>query len=116
GRALVENAIRHTPGGTPIRVIAALEEGRPALVVEDEGPGVPPEQATHLFERFYRLDGTRSSGSGLGLAIARELAELMGGRRELESEPGRTRLTLVLPAAPATAGSFSRENVTSAAP
>ena len=40
---------------------------------------MPPEQAAHLFQRFYRLDGGRSSGSGLGLAIARELAELMGG-------------------------------------
>jgi signal transduction histidine kinase len=116
GRALVENAIRHTPGGTPIRVIAGLEQGRPALIVEDEGPGVPAEQASHLFERFYRLDGTRSSGSGLGLAIARELAELMGGRLELESERGRTRLTLLLPAATAAVEPFPRENVTSVAP
>jgi signal transduction histidine kinase len=116
GRALVENAIRHTPAGTPVRVSAGVEEGRPALIVEDAGPGVPAEQAAQLFERFYRLDGTRSSGSGLGLAIARELAELMGGRLELASEPGRTRFTLVLPAAPALAEAFSRENVTSVVP
>jgi signal transduction histidine kinase len=116
GRALVENAIRHTPGGTPVRVSAELVEGRPALIVEDGGPGVPAEQAAHLFERFYRLDGTRSSGSGLGLAIARELAELMGGRLELDSEPGRTRLTLLLPAAPVDTDAFSRENVTSLTP
>jgi signal transduction histidine kinase len=116
GRALVENAIRHTPEGTPVRVETLMLDGRPSFVVEDAGPGVPPEQAAHLFERFYRLDGTRSSGSGLGLAIARELAELMGGRLELESEPGRTTLTLSLPAAPVEARAFSRENVTPVAP
>ena len=77
---------------------------------------MPAEQAGHLFERFYRLDGTRSSGSGLGLAIARELAELMGGRLELESAAGDTRFTLLLPAAPANAEAFSRENVTSLTP
>jgi signal transduction histidine kinase len=110
GRALLENAIRHTPEGTPVRVLAELRDGRPTLEVEDEGPGVPAEQATHLFERFYRLEGTRSSGSGLGLAIARELAELMGGRLELESQPGRTRFTLTLPAAPVLDDAFSREN------
>ena len=47
-----------------------------------------------MFERFYRVDGGRASGSGLGLAIAQELAELMGGSVEVESEPGRTVFTL----------------------
>jgi signal transduction histidine kinase len=51
-----------------------------------------------VFERFYRLDGTVASGSGLGLAIARELAELMGGRIELDSQNGWTLFTLVLSA------------------
>ena len=49
-------------------------------------------------ERFFRLDGARASGSGLGLAIARELAELMGGRIELDSQNGWTLFTLALPA------------------
>jgi signal transduction histidine kinase len=49
-----------------------------------------------VFERFHRLDGTRASGSGLGLAIARELAELMGGRLELDEEDGWTLFTLAL--------------------
>ncbi len=69
------------------------------LAVEDEGPGIPPEQTAQVFERFTRLEGTHASGSGLGLAIARELAGLMGGSIRLESEPGRTVFTLVLPAA-----------------
>src|SRR5207253_1355087 len=69
------------------------------LAAEDEGGGIPAERLDQVFERFTRLDGARSSGSGLGLAIARELAEAMGGTIRLESAPGRTVFTLVLPAA-----------------
>ena len=97
GRILVENALLHTPAGTSVRVTAKRDDGRAFLVVEDAGPGISPEQAQHVFDRFYRADGTRASGSGLGLAIARELAELMDGRIELHSEPGRTSFSLVLP-------------------
>jgi signal transduction histidine kinase len=98
GRILIENALVHTPPGTTVRVKASLEGGRASLTAEDDGPGIPPETHSHVFERFYRLEGTLASGSGLGLAIARELAELMGGRIELESGDGRTRFTLALPA------------------
>ena len=98
GRILVENALLHTPEGTAVRVSTSLDGGRATLRVEDEGPGIPPEAARQIFERFYRLDGTRASGSGLGLAIARELAELMGGRIELDAADGWTRFTLVLSA------------------
>ena len=62
------------------------------------GEGIAPERQEQLFERFFRLDGTRASGSGLGLAIARELAELMDGSVTVESAPGRTVFALVLPA------------------
>ena len=99
GRILVENALVHTPPGTTVRVRAAQQNGRALLAVEDEGPGIPPEQRDHVFERFYRVDGGVATGSGLGLAIAKELAELMGGSIELESEPGATRFVLALPAA-----------------
>ncbi|MEX2210868.1 MAG: ATP-binding protein [Gaiellaceae bacterium] len=99
GRALLENAIRHTPGGTGIRVAAERRNGRVVLAVEDHGPGIPAEQARQVFERFYRAEGAQhASGGGLGLAIARELAAAMGGRVELESEPGRTVFRLELPA------------------
>ncbi len=98
GRILVENALIHTPPGSAVSVAAARQGGRSALTVEDSGHGIPPETHLHVFDRFYRLAGTVASGSGLGLAIARELAELMDGRIELESEGGRTRFTLVLPA------------------
>jgi signal transduction histidine kinase len=92
GRALVENALVHTPPGTHVLVRVASGE----LNVEDNGPGIAAEHAAHVFERFYRGEGRLASGSGLGLAIARELAEAMGGGLELESGAGRTVFTLRL--------------------
>ena len=68
----------------------------PYLEVEDDGPGVAAEDAPHVFERFYRAEGGVASGSGLGLAIARELASVMDGSVELESQPGRTIVRVVL--------------------
>jgi signal transduction histidine kinase len=96
-RILVENALRHTPAGTTVVVAAEPEDGKAALSVRDNGPGVPERDHEHLFERFYRADGGKASGSGLGLAIARELAVRMDGVIELRSEPGDTVFTLVLP-------------------
>jgi signal transduction histidine kinase len=109
GRILVENALLHTPAGTPVRVRASVRDGRAMLEVQDEGPGIAPSHQGQLFERFFRLDGTRASGSGLGLAIAKQLAELMDGAVELESRPGRTVFSLVLPRAETTQGPFPRE-------
>jgi two-component system OmpR family sensor kinase len=99
GRILVENAIRHTPPGTPVRVRTLARGGNAVVEVEDAGRGIPPEREEQLFERFFRLDGTRASGSGLGLAIARQLAELMDGSVTVESAPGRTVFALQLPLA-----------------
>jgi signal transduction histidine kinase len=98
GRVLVENALVHTPPGTIVRVTTALDGGRATLAVGNDGPGIPLEARERIFERFYRLDGGRASGSGLGLAIARELAEVMGGRIEIDSGDGWTSFTLVLSA------------------
>jgi signal transduction histidine kinase len=97
GRILVENALLHTPSGTAVRLRALRRDGTAVLEVEDEGDGIPPGQREQLFERFFRLDGTRASGSGLGLAIAKELAELMDGGITVNSEPGRSVFALVLP-------------------
>jgi signal transduction histidine kinase len=103
GRALVENALRHTPAGTHVLVSASRNRDRVALSVEDDGPGISETAAVQVFERFYRGDtGGRASGSGLGLAIARELAVAMHGEIELSSEPGRTVFTFWLPAASGT--------------
>jgi signal transduction histidine kinase len=98
GRILVENALLHTPAGSTVRVSTARDGGRATLTVADDGPGIPRDAREQVFERFYRLDGTRASGSGLGLAIARELADLMGGRLELDAEDGWTSFTLALSA------------------
>jgi signal transduction histidine kinase len=96
GRILLENALVHTPPETTVRVSTALDGGRATLTVANDGPEIPRDAQQQVFERFYRLDGTRASGSGLGLAIARELAEVMGGRIELDSQNGWTLFTLVL--------------------
>ncbi len=97
GRILLENALVHTPPGTAVRLRVVSENGQAHLEIEDDAGAISASQAGQLFERFYRLEGTRASGSGLGLAIARELAELMGGRIEFRSEPNRTVFVVVLP-------------------
>ncbi len=99
GRILVENALVHTPPGTTVRVSTARRNGTALLTVEDDGPGIPAQDVPHVFDRFYRVEGSAASGSGLGLAIARELAALMGGSVELHLMPGRTIFALVLPIA-----------------
>ena len=73
--------------------------------MEDDGPGIPAEHVPHVFDRFYRAEGGIASGSGLGLAIARELVSFMNGDVELESEPGRTIVRVVLGAAPTSVAS-----------
>jgi len=97
-RILLENALVHTPPGTPVEVAVRGAAGRAEISVADAGPGISPEDRAELFDRFYRGESTKTSGSGLGLAIAKELAELMGGEIELQSVPGRTVFSLVLPA------------------
>jgi signal transduction histidine kinase len=81
---LLENALRHTPEGTEIRVSTATRDGRAELIVEDDGPGVPPELAPHLFERFVRGAGDRGGSFGLGLAIVQAVAESHGGSVRLD--------------------------------
>jgi signal transduction histidine kinase len=107
GRALVMNALVHTPPGSRISLRASRQGSRAELSVEDDGPGIPAGQREAVFERFYRIEGGKASGSGLGLSIARELARLMGGSVRLDSSPGRTVVTLDVPGDEA---AFSREN------
>ena len=106
-----ENAIRHTPSGTRVDVTVERWEARAILAVRDHGPGIPKEDLEHLFERFYRADGGKTSGSGLGLAIAHELSQKMDGTVSVESRTGETTFTLSLPLAQAFRGQpFSHEN------
>ena len=93
-RILIDNAITHTPPGTPIEVSAGRENGAVGIAVEDRGLGIKRSEQPRLFEPFYTSD---AQGSGLGLTIARELAERMEGRLSVDSVPGRTTFTLELP-------------------
>lgn len=110
GRALATNAITHTPAGTTITLRARRRGDRAELVVEDDGPGIPPTQREAVFSRFYRVEGGMASGSGLGLSIARELARLMNGDVTLESVADPTAFVVTLPAESTPDRSFSREN------
>ena len=94
-RILLDNALRHTPDGTSVMVMAQRHNGTAQLTVCDTGPGVSPAATERVFERFFTGDAAR--GSGLGLAIARELANRMRCTIELHSEPGETAFTLALP-------------------
>jgi two-component system OmpR family sensor kinase len=88
---LLANARAHTPPGTRVRVTLAAEGGRARLAVADEGPGMEPEHAERVFERFYRADASRSRGSGgvgLGLSIVSAVAEAHGGAASVSSTPG----------------------------
>lgn len=96
-RVLTGNALSHTPGGTTIELRVERRGARVALLVRDDGPGIPPEHLGRIFQRFYRVEGGQASGSGLGLAIARELAGRMHGTVTVESRPGDTVFTLELP-------------------
>jgi signal transduction histidine kinase len=89
---LVGNAIRHTPPGTPVAVTVSSGPRTGRLTVADNGPGMTQEQASHVFERFYRTDDARTrarGGAGLGLAIAASLAAAHGGELTVDTQPGR---------------------------
>jgi two-component system sensor histidine kinase KdpD len=73
------NAAQHTPAGTNITIRTAAADQELAFVIEDEGPGFPPEALEHIFEKFYRLPKTKTGGTGLGLSIARGFVEAHGG-------------------------------------
>ena len=88
---LVRNALTHTAPGTEVRVEVTSTLTRGVLSVADEGPGLSPEEAERVFDRFYRRDVARTSGvggSGLGLAIVQAIAEALGGRATVETSPG----------------------------
>jgi two-component system, OmpR family, sensor kinase len=109
---LVDNALTHTPAGSPVevRVGAFPLDGVAAAAVEvvDHGPGLTPEQAERVFERFYRADPARShaaGGTGLGLSIVAALVAAHDGTVQVDSVPGRgARFRVVLPLGPDAAG------------
>jgi two-component system OmpR family sensor kinase len=105
-RNLVRNAIEHTSEGGSIRISATGTGRWLRLSVEDDGPGIPPEQRERIFARFYRADSSRNprtGGSGLGLAIAKAIVEAHGGRIWVDDAAGGgARVTFELPGFQAT--------------
>jgi signal transduction histidine kinase len=92
---LLSNAFRWTPDGGTIALALAAENGAVSVSVTDTGPGIGIDEQERIFRPFWSRDG---GGTGLGLAIASELAQALGGRIELDTEPGRgSRFELVLP-------------------
>src|ERR1017187_5196477 len=105
---LMSNALNHTPDGTPVgvRILAGPRHPVPSVVLEvtDQGPGLRPDQAERVFERFYRADTARTwtaGGTGLGLAIVGALVAAHGGTVALDTAPGRgSTFRITLPLAP----------------
>jgi signal transduction histidine kinase len=86
---LIGNAIKYAPTGTPITVRAERQDGQYRIAVSDHGPGIPPEERGHMFEKFFRGRGVGTTpGAGLGLSIARSLVVLHGGSLDYEDTPG----------------------------
>jgi signal transduction histidine kinase len=96
---LVDNAIRHSPTDGRVGVAVRAVASGASLVVEDDGPGIRPEDLPHLFERFYRAQGAPGGGTGLGLAIAAWIVDRHGGRIEVANRAeGGARFVVSLPA------------------
>src|SRR5262245_60177317 len=102
-RNLVENAVHYSPDNAAIRLEATHRNGVLRISVSDSGPGIPPEDLSRVFERFYRVDKSRArpGGTGLGLAIVKHLVELHGGQAVAENRPeGGARFVIMLPNQP----------------
>jgi two-component system, OmpR family, sensor kinase len=100
-RNLLRNAIAHTAEDGTVTLSAEAAGGRVRFIVDDDGPGIPPDQRTAVFDRFRRLDGGRArdtGGAGLGLAIVQAIAHAHGGRVWADAAPsGGARLVLEIP-------------------
>jgi two-component system, OmpR family, heavy metal sensor histidine kinase CusS len=98
---LVSNAVSHTPPGGSVVLATNAEPAAIRIEVTDTGVGIPPEALPRVFDRFFRLDTSRSQasgGTGLGLAIVQSIMLLHGGKVEIASQPGQgTRVTLRMP-------------------
>ena len=87
---LLDNAIKFDPVGGEIRLRLHCESTCIRITVSDNGPGIPKDQQSAIFERFYQADGShKSEGNGLGLALARRIVRMCGGEISVSSEPGK---------------------------
>ncbi len=96
---LVDNALRFTPEGGTIQISITVKAAHSEVTVSDNGYGITPEHLPRVFDRFYRVDSSRSSdGAGLGLALVKSIVDLHGGSAKIESEVNRgTTVTLTFP-------------------
>jgi len=101
---LLDNAIKYTPQGGEIIVRIEQKDRAAVVTFRDTGIGIPPEHLPRVFDRFYRVDKSRSreqGGTGLGLSIAKTIVTAHGGQIELASVPGRgTTCTVTVPTEP----------------
>ncbi len=96
-RNLVDNAVRYTPAGGRVDVaVEGASAGGAVLTVTDDGPGIPAQERTRVFDRFYRRAGTEPHGSGLGLAIVRTIATAHAATVELSDGPGGKGLRVIV--------------------
>ncbi|GAA3575374.1 HAMP domain-containing sensor histidine kinase [Amycolatopsis ultiminotia] len=99
---LLTNAAVHTPEGTPVELAVSAEGGEAVVQVTDGGPGIAPEDQRRIFDRFYRVDNSRTraaGGTGLGLSVVHSLVVEHGGTVSVASRTGRTTFTVRLPRA-----------------
>ncbi len=96
---LMDNALRFTPEGGTIQISITVKAAHSEVTVSDNGYGITPEHLPRVFDRFYRVDSSRSSdGAGLGLALVKSIVDLHGGSAKIESEVNRgTTVTLTFP-------------------
>ena len=90
-RNLLDNGLQYTPPGGRVRVRILTDASRPLVSIENDGPGIDPQHLPHVFERFFRVESSRSratGGSGLGLAICKSIVDSLGGEIRLENRPG----------------------------
>jgi len=109
---ILENAIKYTKTGK-VSISAVQKDKMAVVVIADTGAGIPSQDLPHVFERFYRVDKTRSreeGGTGLGLAIAQEIAEAHGGKIEVESELNKgSTFSVTLPISPVASSSGKKK-------
>ena len=97
---LIANAVSHSPAGATVELRAEPEDRQVRFQVLDHGNGIPPEYQERIFEKFFRIPGTRGEGIGLGLYISREIVRAHGGEMGVESRPGQgSRFWFTLPVA-----------------
>jgi two-component system OmpR family sensor kinase len=114
---LVDNAVRHSPAGSTVEARVRPAEGAAVLNVEDQGPGIKPDDLPRIFERFWRADNAPAGGTGLGLAIAKWIVEQHGGQIAAVNRPeGGASFSVWLPNRPVAVAAWDEGSETEAVP